>query len=103
MFDGRLPSNTRCGTSHSGVPFVAHLLGGLAEGQRLALGEHVGSEQVVMRCPQRVERVGEADEVDRDELGALVDQLVEAVLPVGARLAPVDRAGGVVDSRSGRA
>ena len=20
MFDGRLPSNTRCGTSHSGVP-----------------------------------------------------------------------------------
>ena len=36
-------------------------------------------------------------QVDRDQLGALVDQLVEAVLPVGAGLAPVHRAGVVVD------
>ena len=38
-----------------------------------------------------------ADQVDRDQLRPLVDQLVEAVLAVGARLAPVDRAGLVVD------
>ena len=31
------------------------------------------------------------EEVGRDELGALVDQLVERVLPVGAGLAPDDR------------
>ena len=33
------------------------------------------------------------EEVARDDLRALVDQLVEGVLPVGARLAPDDRAG----------
>src|SRR5580765_121364 len=75
------------------------LLGGLAERERLALGEDVGVEQIVMalpiNCAERVERVGEADEVDRDEVRALVDQLVEAVLTVRARLAPVNRAGGV--------
>ena len=40
---------------------------------------------------------GEADEVARDQPGALVDELVEAVLPVRPRLAPVDRAGVAVD------
>ena len=42
----------------------------------------------------------EADEVGGDQLGALVDELVERVLPVRARLAPVDRAGLVVDLRA---
>ncbi len=41
----------------------------------------------------RVRGVHERDEVGRDELGALVDQLVEGVLAVGARLAPEDLAG----------
>ena len=39
----------------------------------------------------------ERDEVARDEPRALVDQLIEGVLAVGARLAPVDRAGVVRD------
>ena len=52
---------------------------------------------------QRVVGLAEADQVDRDQLGALVDQLVEAVLAVGARLAPVDRPGVVVDRRRRRA
>ena len=38
-------------------------------------------------------RLREPDEVARDQLRALVDQLVERVLAVGARLAPHDRAG----------
>ena len=41
----------------------------------------------------RVRGVDERDEVGRDELGALVNQLVEGVLAVGARLAPEDLAG----------
>ena len=84
------PRTSRCGTSASGVPSAAHLLGRLAERQRLGLREDVGHQQVVMLA-ERVERLREADEVARDQLRALVDQLVEGVLPVGARLAPVDR------------
>ena len=44
-----------------------------------------------------VVRVGEADEVGGHDPGALVQQLVEGVLAVGAGLAPHDRAG--VESR----
>ena len=42
-------------------------------------------------APERVEALREADEVAGDQPRALVDQLVEAVLPVRARLAPEDR------------
>jgi hypothetical protein len=42
---------------------------------------------------QGVERLAERNEVTRDKSGALVNELVERVLAVGARLAPVDRAG----------
>ena len=38
-----------------------------------------------------VAAVDEPDEVTRDELRALMDQLVEGVLPVRARLPPHDR------------
>src|SRR6478609_3883992 len=54
------------------------LLCRLAESERLGLREDVRRQQVVM-IAQRVERVREADEVTRNELGALVNQLVEAV------------------------
>ena len=46
---------------------------------------------------ERVEALVKADEVAGDQLRALVDQLVEGVLAVGPRLAPVDRPGLVVD------
>ena len=46
---------------------------------------------------QRVLALGGGQEVAGDQLGALVDQLVEGVLAVGAGLAPDDRAGLVVD------
>ena len=75
----------------------AHLLLGLAEGERLGLREHVGHEDVVV-VAQRVQGLAEADQVDRDQLRALVDELVEAVLAVGPGLAPVDGAGLVVDA-----
>ncbi len=74
----------------------ADLLGRLAEGEGLGLGEEVGHQQVVLGrqfLAQFADGAGEADEVGRDELGALVDQLVVGVLAVGARGAPDDRAG----------
>ena len=48
VFDGRLPSNTRCGTSQSGVPSAATSRGRLAERERLGLREHVRDQQVVV-------------------------------------------------------
>src|SRR5262245_7147707 len=44
----------------------------------------------------RVQRLAEADEVTGDEPRTLVDELVEGVLTVGPRLAPVDWGGVVV-------
>ena len=76
--------------------FGAHLVGRLAEGQCLGLGEDVRREDVVMRT-EWIEALGEADEVHRDDRRSLMDQLIKAVLSVGPRLAPVDGAGVVVD------
>ncbi len=70
-----------------------------AKGQRLRLGKNVGQQNVVVPA-ERVQRLGKRDEVAGDELGPLMDQLVEGMLAVGARLAPVDRPGLVVDLRS---
>ena len=72
-----------------------HLVGGLAEGERRSLGQVVGQEQLMdVHSPVLggVRRVGHGDEVRGDELGALVDELVEGVLAVGARLTPKDLA-----------
>ena len=96
MLEGRLPSKVRCGASQARRALGLDLLRRLAEGQRLGLGKDVGQEQVVVP-PQRVERLEERDEVAGDELRALVDQLVEGMLAVGARLAPVDRPGLIGD------
>ena len=77
-------------------PFGLDLLGCLPERQRLRLSEDVRQEHVVMAA-ERVQRLAKGDKVTRDEPGPLVDQLVEGVLPVGSRFAPVNRAGVVVD------
>ena len=68
---------------------------GLAEREGLGLREHVGGQDVVV-VAERIERLGEADQVHRDELRPLVDQLVEAVLAVRPGLTPVHGAGLVV-------
>ena len=78
----------------------AHLFAGLAECQGLGLGEEVRQEQLVhvgVAIAQRPRRVRKRDEVGGDHAGALVDQLVEGVLAVGAGLAPEDLAGLVGD------
>src|SRR5262249_47482863 len=63
-----------------------HLLGRLAEGQRLALGKDVRQQHVVMPA-ERIERLGERDEVAGDEPRPLMDQLIKRMLAVGSRLA----------------
>ena len=72
------------------------LLGRLTEGQRFGLSEDVRQKHVMMSA-ERIERLVEGDEVTRDEPSPLMDQLIEGVLAVGSRLAPVDRSGVVVD------
>ena len=52
---------------------------------------------------ERIQRLRERDEVARNEPRALMDQLVERMLAVGAGFAPVDRAGGVVHAACRRA
>src|SRR5829696_826464 len=77
----------------------ADLLGGFPEGQRRGLGEKVREEElmdVAFTVPKRMRRVRHGDEVRGNHPGALVDELVERMLPVGAGLAPEDltRVGG---------
>ena len=67
----------------------------LAERQRLGLGEDIGQENVMVPA-QRVQGLGEGDEVAGDEPRALMDQLIEGVLAVRSGLAPVDRSGVIV-------
>src|SRR5262249_8256572 len=61
------------------------LLRRLAEGQRLRLGEEIREQQRVMLADV-VERAQEADEIARNQLRALMDELEERVLAVRARL-----------------
>ena len=55
------------------------------ERQRLSLREHIGQQQIVV-IAQRIEGFAERNEIARDELCPLMYELVERVLPVGARL-----------------
>ena len=73
--------------------FGFHLLGCLAERQCFRLREDVGDQYVVM-APQRIQWLLKRHEVARDQPRSLMDQLIERVLPVGARLAPINRARG---------
>src|SRR5215472_4447231 len=66
-----------------------HLVGCLTEGERLGLSENIGQQHVVMPA-NWIERLGKCDEVARDKPRALMNELVERVLSVCARLPPVD-------------
>lgn len=71
--------------------FLADFFGGLALHQRFGLREEVGEEDEVMLA-ERILRLDGRDEIGGDELVALVDELVERVLAIGAGLAPDDGA-----------
>ena len=76
----------------------------LSLGERLAVHQGFGlckevGEQLLVMVADLVVAVCRGDEVARNHLGALVDELVEGVLAVGARFAPEDRTGLVVDAQ----
>src|SRR6266581_3180174 len=70
--------------------FCGDFLCCLPEGQGLGLSEEVSHQQIVVP-PKRVEGLTEPDEIARDQLGPLVDELVERMLAVGSGLPPDNR------------
>src|SRR3984893_17745723 len=83
----------------SGRAFGLDLLGRFSEGERLGLRKYIRQQHIMMPA-EWVERLSKSDEVTGDEPGALMDQLIEGVLAIGSRLAPIDRAGVSVHRRS---
>ena len=73
-----------------GAEFFLSLGESLAVHQSFRLSEEVG-EQLLVVIANLVVAVGRGDEVARNHLGALVDELVEGVLAVRTRFAPEDR------------
>src|SRR4030095_8596995 len=73
-----------------------HLLRCLTKSECLGLSEHICQEHVVMPS-QRIEGLGECDEIARNEFGSLMNQLVEGMLSVCSGLAPIDRASFIFD------
>src|SRR5262245_62632120 len=70
--------------------FAANLIRRFTEGQSLRLCEHIREEKIVM-APEWIQRLGKRDEVARNELRPLVNQLIEGMLAVRPRFAPIDR------------
>ena len=70
----------------------------LSDHERLGLGEEVGCKHLlVLVALDRVVALGGEDEVGWDELGALVEKLVEGVLSVGGWLTEQNGTGCVLD------
>lgn len=76
-----------------GRALSSELVVSLADHESLGLGKVVGCQHLLVQVvPDGVVGLGGQDEVGGDQLGALVDQLEEGVLGVGARLAEQDSA-----------
>ena len=70
---------------------LPNLLLCLSEGQRLGLSEEIGEENTVVEgVTDRVEGGGGSDEIGRDQLGSLVNKLIERVLTIGSGSTPDD-------------
>src|SRR5262249_44393130 len=78
-----------------GCPFGLDLISGLAERQRLRLGEHVGEQHIVMPV-QGIKGLSKRDEIAGYESRSLMDQLIERMLAIGPRLTPINRPGFVI-------
>lgn len=80
--------------------FSLDLVHSLADHQGFGLREIVGGKHLLVQVVgDGIVRLGSQDEVGGNQLGALVDQLKEGVLSIGAWLAKEDRTGRVL-SRS---
>ena len=86
---GRLPGITLCCTTADGVPSTTISSAVLPKASAFVCARQLAISRSCCLASV-VGGLGEGDEVGRDQLRALVDQLVEGVLAVGARLAPED-------------
>ncbi len=75
--------------------FRCNFLGRLSERQGLGLGEEVSHQQIVVRW-EWVQGLAETNEVTRDQLGPLVDELIKGMLAIGSGLSPDDGPGLVI-------
>ena len=89
VFDGRLPSKTRWGTSQSGVPSALTCSAVLPKASASAWANTL-ARSMSWCAAQRGQRVGKGDEVARNEPGSLVNQLIKGMLPVGAGFTPIN-------------
>src|SRR5260370_37082489 len=87
------------GNEPLGSAFCLDLFRSLAECQCLGLRANVCNQHIVVAA-KWIERLRKSDEVAGNEPGPLMDQLVERMLPIGSRLAPVNCTGVVHDSVS---
>ncbi len=72
------------------------LLDGLSPHQRHALGKVVGHEHYVLVTERKI-RVGDADQIGRNQACSLMQQLEKCVLRIGARLTEYDGSGAAAD------
>ena len=79
-----------------GFEFGADFVGGFAAHEGFGLGEDVGEQDFVVAA-QVAAFFKRGDEVDRGDVGTLVQQLEEGVLTVDAGFAPNNRGGFVAD------
>ena len=82
---GPVAQESLVGDEFFGSAFGPDFLVGLANHESLSLGKVVGGKHLLVKViGDGVVRLGGEDEVGGDELGALVDELEEGVLSVGA-------------------
>src|SRR6266700_4813463 len=72
------------------------LLRSFAKSKGLCLSKEISHQQIVVPS-QQIQRLAEADKIARDQFGSLVNELIEGMLPIRARLPPDNRASLIID------
>src|SRR5438067_2521141 len=72
------------------------LLGSLPKRKGFRLRKEICHQQVMV-SPKRIQRLVEADEIAGYQLGSLVNELIEGMLPVGSWLPPDNRTSLIID------
>src|SRR5215470_9301354 len=92
VLEGRFPSKTRWGTSQSCVPSAFTCSGVFPKASASVWAKTLARSMSWCR-PTTLRGFSKAMKSQGDETRPLVDQLIEGVLSVRARLSPVDGAG----------
>ena len=96
MVDGWLPGKTLYGTSASGTPAARTSSAVWPKASAADWARQLASSGIMV-AGQRKIALAQGDEVAGDGPPALMDQLIERVLAIGAGFAPEHRAGGDAD------